>query len=106
MCLNQGIIKPDQIFVCVPKGIFPKLLYFKKRKNVTIIQCPYKGQVKQKIFGFSYVKSKYTLQLDDDILVDKNCLKTFLRAAKTKSSKNAYGAFLRGKNNSIYEFIS
>jgi hypothetical protein len=106
MYLNKGIVRPDLILVCIPKGVSPKFYYSKKIPNVKIIYCPFKGQVKQKIFGFSYVKSKYTMQLDDDILVDKNCLKFLLYSAKTKSSKNAFGAVLRSKKNEITNFSS
>ncbi|MDC1356388.1 hypothetical protein N8310_02235 [Pseudomonadota bacterium] len=106
MFLNKGIVKPDLILICVPKGVWPKFSYSKKKTNVKIIQCPLRGQVKQKIFGFKHVKSKYTLQLDDDILVDKICLKALLYSAKTKSSKNAFGAVLRSKTNQISKFLS
>lgn len=99
--LNKGRIKPDKILICVPKSTFPKFINIKRNSNVEIIQCPKKGQVKQKVFGFSKIKTKYTLQIDDDILVDRNCLNAFLIGAKGKSTKHAFGGFLRSKKRKI-----
>ena len=104
--MNNGLIKPDKILICVPKATFPKFLFFKKNSNFEFIQCPIKGQVKQKTFGFTKVTSKYTFQIDDDILVHKTCLKFLLYAAKTKSSKNAFGACLKSTKNMVSENIT
>ena len=104
--LNQGIIKPDKILICLPKGSFPKIGQIKKFRNVKIIQCPEKGQVKQKIYGFKQVVTKYTLQMDDDILVSKTCLKEFLRAANSKSKKNAFGGYLKSTNNNLTKYVN
>ena len=105
MFLNKGSVKPDQILICVPKSVYPKSIQLKKYSNVKIIQCPNKGQVDQKIYGFSKIQTKYTLQLDEDILVDKNCLKTFLYGAITKSNKSAFGGVLRSKNSNIKKYL-
>ena len=104
--LNNGIIKPDKILICVPKSTFPKNLFLKKKSNLELIKCPNKGQVKQKIFGFTKVNSKYTFQIDDDILVNKTCLKFLLRGAMTKSSKNAFGAYLKSTKNMVSENLT
>ena len=103
--LNQGIVKPDIILICLPKGLFPRIGQIKKFRNVKILQCPDKGQVKQKIYGFNKVKTKYTLQMDDDILVSKTCLKEFLVAANSKSKKNAFGGYLKSQNHDLTKYI-
>ena len=104
--LNQGIVKPDTMLICLPKGWFPRNWQIKKFKNVKIIQCPDKGQVKQKIYGFKQVVTKYTLQMDDDILVSKTCLKEFLIAAKSKSKRNAFGGHLISQSNNLNKYIN
>tara|TARA_X000000950_G_scaffold181320_1_gene219904 strand:+ start:33302 stop:34186 length:885 start_codon:yes stop_codon:yes gene_type:complete len=101
--LNNGITKPDKILICVPKSVFPKNLHFKRNTNFELIHCPIKGQVRQKIFGFTKINSKYTFQIDDDILVNKTCLKFLLRGAIIKPNKSAFGAFLKSKKNMVSE---
>ena len=78
-------------------------MHFKRNTNFELIHCPIKGQVRQKIFGFTKINSKYTFQIDDDILVNKTCLKFLLRGAIIKPNKSAFGAFLKSKKNMVSE---
>lgn len=71
--LNNGSLVPDEILICIPTqkvSKIPNLIF----DNVRILPTDCHGQVMQRICGFRESKSKYVLQLDDDIILDKNCL--------------------------------
>ena len=79
--VNSGSIYPDEIIVCLPNDAhFVKDAL--KYKNLTIVYAEQYGQVYQRIVGFKYAKGDYVLQLDDDILLDKECLKQLMASLK------------------------
>ena len=75
--LNSGTYLPDEILICIPNDYANKvsLIFF---DNVRIIKTPFSGQVAQRAFGFKFVKNDLVLQLDDDIHLDRNCLKNLV----------------------------
>ena len=71
--LNEGTIVPFEILLCIPVEYLDKIQSLIS-ENVHVVLCYEKGQVKQRICGFKSAKCKYVMQLDDDIIVDRNCL--------------------------------
>jgi GT2 family glycosyltransferase len=74
--LNAGSLVPDEILVVLPKGVTLRNGF---DPNVQVIFSEIKGQVAQRIFGFSLAKFQYVLQLDDDIILDINCLENLVK---------------------------
>ena len=71
--LNKGKLIPDEILICIPKNI--KINKLESRyNNIKILNCPKRGQVAQRIFGFKNAKNELVLQLDDDVILQKTCL--------------------------------
>ena len=64
---------PEEVLLCVPSALADTLSNY-KTKRIVIIPCSKKGQVIQRIEGFKKASSEYVLQLDDDIVLDKDCL--------------------------------
>ncbi len=73
--LNQGSVVPDEILIIIPTGtILENSFDF----NVRIFFSENKGQVAQRILGFSLAKHRYVLQLDDDIILGFDCLENLI----------------------------
>lgn len=77
--LNLGTLIPSEILICIPEAeaFRAKDLPF---HNVTVIKTPFRGQVAQRIAGFQKAQGEFVLQLDDDMLLDKQCLEHLLNA--------------------------
>lgn len=82
--LNQGEIKPFEIIICIPES-YVKSLKKIKYDNVYILETKSTGQVSQRAEGFILAKSKYVLQLDDDVIFEKDTL------SKLKKSLDSLG---------------
>jgi len=71
--LNMGSIQPDEVIVCLPNDSHT----IKNSSNYSKLKVIYSyryGQVYQRIVGFKESKGDYVLQLDDDIVLDQDCL--------------------------------
>lgn len=86
--LNSGSIIPKEILVCVPSELSDKVKYV-PFNNVKIIQTDMYGQVYQRIQGFKAASCEYVLQLDDDIVLDYNCLKTMVETLSNLDLKSS-----------------
>lgn len=75
--LNSGSIKPHEILICIPIEFADRVKHF-SCPNVTVIVTQDKGQVAQRTKGFLSASCPYVLQLDDDIILDENCIKYLL----------------------------
>ena len=103
--LITGKLKPIEIIISIPYD-----LAFKVRHLVCgdiKLNTTYEyGQVLQRISGFKQCVGAYVLQIDDDILVDKNCL-FVLRNSLNKENIAVAPIFLyKETNKSIYSKIS
>lgn len=101
--LNLSTVIPDEILICIPHGESKE--HCPLDDNVKIIETNDRGQVKQRIAGFKVASCDYVMQLDDDILVEKNCLKYLLEAVKLNDSKVAVAPSLidTATNSSVYK---
>ena len=98
--INHNDFKVDEILVCTVRNSKIKTL---KRKNVKIIFCKEKGQVKQRIEGFKLAKGDYILQLDDDIILNKNCIRLLFDELKNLPNASiSPNVFLSENKNSIF----
>ena len=76
--LNNNSIKPEEIIIVFPNHESNNLVELKSINNVKIIKSKFKGQVKQRIEGFKYVKNDIVVQLDDDIILKHDCLERLI----------------------------
>jgi GT2 family glycosyltransferase len=72
--LNNGTVVPDEILICIPKR-FAHNVSNLNHKNALIIETDCKGQVAQRAIGFKIARFDLVLQLDDDLLVNQDCVK-------------------------------
>ena len=76
--LNDNSIKPEEIIIVFPNHESNNLVELKSINNVKIIKSKFKGQVKQRIEGFKYLKNDIVVQLDDDIILKHDCLERLI----------------------------
>ncbi len=81
-CLNSSSVIPNKILICIPANYFyeTKDLHF---NNIEIIQTQSKGQVFQRSEGFKKAMCEFVMQIDDDMIVEKDCIKYLLAAIKS-----------------------
>lgn len=72
--LLSGRMAPNEILLIFSEVDSKSALDFYIYKSTKILFSPSKGQVKQRIFGFKKATNKYVVQLDSDILVNKNTI--------------------------------
>ena len=86
--LNRGTLVPDEILVCIPEQESPRTahLFF---KNLKIITTACRGQVAQRAFGFRQVRNELVLQLDDDVSLRPNCLRSLVSCVETTQKISA-----------------
>ena len=79
--VNASSTRPDEIIVCLPNESH-FVQDASKYKNLTVIYAQQYGQVYQRIVGFKHAKGDHVLQLDDDILLNKECLEQLMTSLK------------------------
>jgi glycosyltransferase involved in cell wall biosynthesis len=99
--INTGKEIPYEILVCIPKE-FSQNINFKLPYNVEIVYTEKKGQVYQRTIGFSLAKSDYVLQLDDDLKLSNNDIKTLIKELNSKGKYSSIGP--QFFNRSLNEF--
>lgn len=95
--LNNGSIRPKNI-ICViynNKKFVPKKNY----KNLKFFYTHTKGQVSQRLIAFKKTKEKFILQIDDDIIIDFDCLKNLLISIKKLGKGNVVGPVYKSFQN-------
>lgn len=75
--IKNSSIRPKEILIVVPNRNTKKINFIKKFTDLNIKQIPSKrsNQVLQRIEGFKKSKCKFVLQLDDDVVLYKDCIK-------------------------------
>ena len=101
--VNASSIYPDEIIVCLPNDTH-SVVDASKYKNLVVVYAQRYGQVYQRIVGFKHAKSDYVLQLDDDILLDKQCLEQLIFSLKGLSKYSTVSPCLFNTNGKpLYE---
>ena len=90
--LQNSSIDIDEIIISVPKNNTLSKRMLSNNNNVLVHSSIYKGQVLQRIEGFKIAKNEVVVQLDDDIILDTNCLSQMLEfiLSHRKSSISAH----------------
>lgn len=71
--LNRGTLVPAEIVICIPEAEAHRV-QGRTIPNVKVLVTAVRGQVAQRARGFQTAQSPLVLQLDDDILLDRDCL--------------------------------
>jgi glycosyltransferase involved in cell wall biosynthesis len=71
--LNRGSVVPAEILVCIPQSEASSDIGIEV-SNVRVLRTTVRGQVAQRIEGFKQAKGPFVMQLDDDILLDNECV--------------------------------
>lgn len=75
--LNRGSTVPAEILVCIPAAE-AKRAADRLTTNVKIVATDCRGQVAQRACGFRLASHDHVMQLDDDMLVDVECVERLL----------------------------
>ena len=96
---NNNIIK--EIIIVIPKFYYNKIELIQFDNIVKIIKTDFKSQVKQRILGFRSAKYEFVLQLDSDILLEKNCMSLMCDylTSKGKNSAISFRPIIKNTNN-------
>ncbi len=102
--LSKSTVFPSEILIVLPKQVKLKLNKIGTiKKNIKLIYTNKKNQVLQRIEGFKKTKMKIVVQMDDDILVSKNCLqKLYLRIKNNDKIAIAPSFFPNKRVSKIY----
>merc|ERR1711991_519914 len=83
LSLNKSSVIPVEILICIPrKNKVTSLL--KNHQNIKIIETIKRGQVYQRYIGFLKAKCNHVMQLDDDEILDENCIEYLLETFTNK----------------------
>ncbi len=76
--LNRGSVMPAEVLICIPEQEAHRVadLLF---SNVKIIVTKCRGQVAQRAAGFQNASYDIVMQLDDDVLVEEDCVACLLQ---------------------------
>lgn len=86
--LNRGSVVPFEILICIPEADAYKVKEH-SFTNVKVISTPARGQVFQRAIGFREAKSDFVLQLDDDVIVNNECLYYLITSIESLDKKSA-----------------
>ena len=88
VALNQGSIVPAEILICIPVIEAPKVEDIQSQNsNVKILITQCRGQVAQRAVGFQNASHDIVMQLDDDLIVDVDCISHLLKTFKVHNPK-------------------
>jgi hypothetical protein len=74
----NGTLYPDEILICIPQDLAEKVRHLSD-DIVKIIPTTVKGQVKQRAVGFREAAFELVMQLDDDVLFEKDSIEKLVR---------------------------
>jgi GT2 family glycosyltransferase len=103
--LNESTIVPYEILICIPAQYVDRVQTLISG-NVHVVICHEKGQVNQRICGFKSAKCNYVMQLDDDILVDKNCITNLISELSNYDKAAISPAYYNKHSNKYFSFLS
>ena len=102
--INNSSIRIAEIIVIIPRKYKYRINNL-KAQNLRIAFSNVKGQVHQRCEGFKLCNYEYVIQLDDDIILDTDCIETLLLASYDMPPNSAFSPslyFLNTKT-SVYE---
>lgn len=103
-CINsvyRSTYRPKIIFIIIPKKYSHRInSNYTNSKEIRVVYTNFKGQVKQRIYGFKLCSTKYVMQLDSDIILETNTIELLYKCKLRLSFNTAIAPFL--KENKIY----
>ena len=93
--LNSGFIKPLEIILVIPTSRVNNISDIKLDKNVRIITSEVASQVSQRIIGFKIAKSDLVMQLDADIIFQKETLFELYNCMSNNKNRIAVGPYFQ-----------
>lgn len=103
----ESSIEVDEIIISLPDQVNVNKDIFKSFKNLIFLNSKVKGQVAQRIEGFKVAKNDVVVQLDDDIILERDCLKLMLAFIKKNNSSAVSAHFYDiTKKKSIYDNLT
>lgn len=88
--IHQGTCIPSEIIIVIPSEFQKNIDELKKKySNIIIFGVDFRGQVRQRIFGFKHASNDIVIQLDDDIFVDQNCFKNLIETIQNSDDQIA-----------------
>jgi hypothetical protein len=97
---QKGSIIPSEILICIPLDYMHKATHL-ATDIVKIIPTEVKGQVNQRAFGFTKVNYPLVLQLDDDILLEKDTLYQLVQQITALGKGNVTGPVYYGQHSNL-----
>jgi len=98
--INDNLLVPKEIIICIPKELVSEVVGI-KADNIKVLPTNVKGQVKQRIEGFKESDTNYVIQLDDDILLDKNCIYELVNSMNQMGDKCSISPALLSKKSQL-----
>tara|TARA_X000000950_G_scaffold224301_1_gene270344 strand:- start:9651 stop:10514 length:864 start_codon:yes stop_codon:yes gene_type:complete len=76
---------------------------FINKNNIIFKVVNFKSQTRQRACGINLVNTKYIIQIDDDIILDKYCINNMLKKIKKNKKTIIGGLLLYNDNTNVYE---
>jgi GT2 family glycosyltransferase len=86
--LNSGSIVPSEILICIPNPEISNLI-IDLPNNARLVEVPSRGQVAQRSYGLGQASGELVLQLDDDVLLQRESLQLLIEAIENTGSSSA-----------------
>ena len=99
--IHQGTCIPSEIIIVIPSEFQKNLDALKKYSNIIILGVDFRGQVRQRIFGFKHASYNIVIQLDDDIFVDPNCFENLTETIQNSDEQIAVAPLFKFKDSKI-----
>ncbi len=87
--IHKGTYIPAEIIIVIPSEFQKNIDVLKKYSNLIILGVDFRGQVRQRIFGFKHASNDIVIQLDDDIFVDPYCFENLIGTIQTSGDQIA-----------------
>ena len=95
---------PQKILIVIPEDRILSLPNF-QYSNVEVLATKFRGQVQQRIAGFSNSQTHLVMQLDDDIELAYDCIEILIGGMQTSIGKVALAPALRYRKNKTSAFL-
>ncbi len=90
--------KPKEVIVCFPTKIKNNYKFKSDFFTIKILYINKFSQTEQRIKAIKNCTSKIVLQMDDDLILKKNCIDEMIKCLINKSKKSVIGAILFDNN--------
>jgi hypothetical protein len=103
--IKNSSVEVFEVILVIPKNLdFEIDLYQYSNLNIITLQTEHGGQVFQRSEGFKIVKGEFVLQLDDDILFNKNFIESLFSTIISLPNKTSVSPLFTNRlNRSVYK---